>query len=344
MKKIYTLGPASLNDHLLTTFIKLLNSADAFRINLSHSSCKELSSSLSWIKNIFETHKKTIPVYLDLQGAKMRIGKYPGTERISDRVFITLSDKSDTLENIPVPHPELFEQIEVGEHLLLNDAKIHLKVINKTPAISTHDKKTTTLECELIESSRIDNTAIPRPLYSNKGINRASHPIKYHKVRENDKAFIEIGNNFPFVKYAFSFVHDGTEADLIRPLIGDKKLTAKIELKEALTINNLLSIDNKFDEMWFCRGDLGAQAGLKNLAGLQREFVSLFPKLSKPKFLAGQVLEHMTSHPTPTRSEVVHLSDIELAGFNGIVLSDETAIGKYIYEVVDFLDYFFPHA
>jgi pyruvate kinase len=125
---------------------------------------------------------------------------------------------------------------------------------------------------------------------------------------------------------AFSFVHDGHEATLLRRQ-GFARIVAKLERPEAL--GHLGAIDRSFDELWLCRGDLGAQAGLPALGRLQAEVTAALPRLSHPVFLAGGVLAQMVEHREPTRSEVVHLYDVARAGYAGVVLSDETAVGRY---------------
>ena len=140
---------------------------------------------------------------------------------------------------------------------------------------------------------------------------------------------------WPFTRFAFSFVHDGTEAALLRPLSGHRIVAAKIELPEAM--RHLAAIATSFDELWLCRGDLGAQAGLAALGPLQEDFVGQAQGLGKPYYLAGQVLEHMTHFPHPTRAEVVGLHQAMRDGFSGFVLSDETAVGLHPREVAAFL-------
>ena len=115
-----------------------------------------------------------------------------------------------------------------------------------------------------------------------------------------------------------------------------KKLVAKIERPEAFSF--LKEIDRNFDELWFCRGDLGAQAGIASLAALQHEFIRTSTGLGLESMLAGQVLEYITHFPEPIRAEVVQICDALASGFRGIILSDETAVGKHPEQVADFID------
>ena len=318
MQTILTLGPATQTEEIIT---ELLGVADGFRLNSSHLTPEQLLKWLDKLSTIFSRTDRTLPVIIDLQGAKMRIGEYPDVPELpNDKVTLLLQNKTDTSSIIPVPHEELFQELRAGDVLTLNDTRIILEIIDVSP------------------NEALAAVLKNGPLCSLKGINRTRHPVPYRVMTNKDKETIELCQKFPFTHYAFSFVLNGEEAALLRPATGQKQLIAKIERPEALS--HLSTIDSKFDAIWFCRGDLGAQAGVENLGSLQEQFVTAFEILKSPKYLAGQVLEHMSHFPEPTRSEVVHLHDIQKAGFDGIILSDETAIGKYPLEVASFLKRF----
>lgn len=313
MKTIFTLGPASDNESLLRFFCK---TATGFRLNVAHLTPVKLQEWLDKLTLLF-TGMQPLPVVLDLQGAKMRVGKYPALNQLPSPVTLFLGTESTEPSRIPIPHAPLFQALRRGDRLLLNDARVQLEVTET----SNHFAKAVVVT--------------NGPLSANKGINRALHPLPFTEVIASDQDAIAIGLKYPFVQFACSFVLDGHEMDYLRPLTADRVLIAKIERPEAMS--HLIAIDKRFQGLWFCRGDLGAQAGLKQLAPLQKEFAAAFPRLTQSKWLAGQVLEYMTHFPEPTRSEVVHLAEARAAGFDGIVLSDETAIGKYPYQVASFL-------
>ena len=315
LKNVLTLGPASTEEDAI---LSLLEVADRFRLNTSHINVTDLNDWLLKLKNIFEKTGHKIPVVIDLQGSKMRIGKYPTVESIPETVSLVFEKASSSVQDIPVPHKILFQVLTPGDIIFLNDAKIILKI--------------TKLEKNRAEALTMQNG----PLSSNKGLNRQNHPIPFHELTEKDHNIIKLSQKFNFTEYAFSFAHDGDEVNKIRPYTGNRRIIAKIERPEAL--DNVASLDRKFDEIWFCRGDLGAQAGIFELGRLQSVFVSQIQNLKNDCFLAGQVLEHMTHFSEPTRSEIVHLYDTEKNGFKGIVLSDETAIGKNLNAISKFLN------
>ena len=314
LKTVITLGPASSKENVI---VSLLSIADRFRLNTSHLDEISLEDWLSKLSSIFEKNQSTIPVVIDLQGSKMRIGQYPTVKSLPKELSLIFAKTSDNIENIPVPHEVFFKTLKQGDTVSLNDAKILIKI----KEVTKNKAKAITLQ--------------NGPLSSNKGINRQKHPVPFEGLTRKDQKIIEISQKYSFTEYAFSFTHDGNEIDKLKPYTGDRRVIAKIERPEA--IDNIKLIDHNFDELWLCRGDLGAQAGLFDLGRIQESFTSKMPSFKCTSFLAGQVLEHMTHFPEPTRSEIVHLYDIEKSGFEGIVLSDETAIGKNIEQIVNLL-------
>lgn len=311
---ILTLGPATSSEALMA---ELLEVAGAFRLNASHLSAEDLGRWLDALARLFQARGREIPVYVDLQGAKVRIGSYPACERLPDRVRLVRHGEGSSPEAIPVPHDSFFQALRPGDTLTLNDARVWLRVLATGPE---------SCDAEVVRNG---------PLSSHKGVNRTVRPLPCPRLSEADGRAVEVALRHGFTRFAFSFVHDGTEADLLRPRTGSRPLAAKIEFPEAMA--HLEAIAPRFDELWLCRGDLGAQAGLTALGPLQEDFARRLPALGKPGYLAGQVLEHMTWFPQPTRAEVVGLYQAERDGFAGFVLSDETAVGRHPLEVARFL-------
>ncbi len=317
--RILTLGPASgTRDHIAA----LMRVGTRFRLNTSHMAAEELGKKLSELASIFRGEQATLPVVLDLQGAKVRIGRYPNVDALSGKVELRLAEASDQPSILPVPHESVFAKTGPGDILHLNDRKVILRVTRRNGPDS--------LEAECLRSG---------PLSSNKGLNCENRAYELARLSGRDLAAIQIGNAFPFVEYAVSFVFDGSEAERFRSHTGARRLIAKIERPAAL--EKAEAIDACFDELWLCRGDLGAEAELRDLGRLQAGFVAQFPRLRHPKILAGEVLGSMVTSSLPSRSEIVHLHDALAAGFDGIVLSDETASGSHVDDVISFLKYYF---
>jgi pyruvate kinase len=244
------------------------------------------------------------PIVLDLQGAKMRLGLFaPRAVGHGDRVRFAL--ESDGKVDLPLPHPELFVAISPGETISVDDAKLRFRVERATlDSLDTVCLAGGTLE--------------PR-----KGVNRLEHPVDLADLCMSDVRAIECTKHMGDIQYALSFVSDPAELDWVRSRAPGAPVVAKIERREA--VERIEPIARCSDAIWICRGDLGAQLGM---AGLARAVQSINPRsLCCPVLMAGQVLEHLTLHRTPTRSEVCHLADLLERGYSGVVLSDETAIG-----------------
>ena len=312
---ILTVGPVSEAPEQLDLLARV---ATRLRLNVGHLTPEKLERLLQQIVERFAVWGKVIPVVLDLQGAKLRIGDYPAVSSPPSEVELIHAYESSDPAIIPVPHESIFRQTCPGDLLLLNDRKVVLRVRAKPSA----DR----LFAQTLQAGELGPA---------KGISSPDRVFELARVAPVDFTAIEIGNRYPAVEYAVSFVGDGEEAALFRPLIEGRRLIAKIERRAA--IGNLAAIDRAFDELWLCRGDLGADVGLRELGVMQQRFVERFPELTKPKILAGEVLGSMVNAPQPSRSEIVHLHDVRRAGFDGIVLSDETARGRHLAGVVTFL-------
>ena len=316
-KFIYTLGPASNEPSIIQ---RLMKNAGSFRLNSSHLTPSQLNDWLLMLQGIFTKVNKSVPVVIDLQGSKMRIGNINPLNSLPKTISFTLSQHSSNATVIPVPHKGFFSAIKEHSIVTLNDAKISIQITYVNP--SNYEASG-----EVLQNG---------PLSSNKGVNIHKHPVTLSELSEKDKEIIKTSLQYKFTEFAYSFTLDGSEAKLLKAITDNRRIIAKIERCEAF--NHINAIDKSFDEIWLCRGDLGAQAGLENLGKLQKQFTNIIPKMKHECILAGQLLEHMTFFSSPTRSEVVHLFDTYHNGYKGIVLSDETAVGKNPTKVAKFLE------
>lgn len=318
-KIVMTCGPACEDTEII---MRIASIADVFRLNVAHLSPEKLESWLLRLRNIRNNSEKDFSVLLDLQGAKVRIGEYPACDSIPARVQLFLGNKSSDVALIPVPAESIFAATVPGDILFLNDRKVVLKVVRCTDMC---------IQAEVLQNGSLS---------SNKGLNSSSRTFELARATDADRDAIAISRDFEQVNYAISFVNDGSEIDIFRPLVNkDALFIAKIE--QCRTMNHLSTIATEFDELWFCRGDMGSDAGLIELGALQNEFVKRLVTLPKPALLAGEVLGSMVSQQYPSRAEIVQLYDAIQGGFSGIVLSDETACGNHVSDVLNFLDYYF---
>jgi pyruvate kinase len=291
---VATLGPASF--HLAPDLVA--GGACALRLNASHMTPGELGDQLAKVRR----QLPQTPIVVDLQGAKMRLGHFAEQPVAQgDHVVLSLDGRDGA---VPVPHPELFRSIHPGESLSVDDDRVRLRVIDAT----AHDLRAACLQGGMLR---------PR-----KGINIVEHPVQLDDLTPADQAHVREALGFPGVGFAVSFVSDGCEAGWVRARATDRTVIGKIERAEGVA--RIAQLAPAFDALWICRGDLGAQLGPVALA---RWLSGFRPDPGAPVWLAGQILEHLTAHTSPTRSEVCHLYDIVQRGYAGIVLSDETAVG-----------------
>jgi pyruvate kinase len=245
-----------------------------------------------------------LPLVIDLQGAKIRLGRFDSREvgPGDDVVFALHPQRAE----IPLPHPEVFAAAQPGDTLSSDDGRVRFRV---RTASEGH------LEAVVLTGGLL----LPR-----KGFNLLEHPVRQLELTQADHDAIAAVAETHQASFAVSFMQDGRETAWVRSLAPGRQVIGKIERREA--VENLSVIAAQVDALWICRGDLGAQLGLRSMA----EWINscdpgCFPV---PVLMAGQVLQHLTTHPEPTRSEACHVVDLVKRGYAGFVLSDETAIGN----------------
>ncbi|OAA31564.1 hypothetical protein AT15_05685 [Kosmotoga arenicorallina S304] len=287
----------------------LINSgAKALRLNSSHLSIVKLLKFLEFFKG----KRIELPVYIDLKGNKLRLSRYqPKLKLIAGQQVELVTDSSK--RNALLIDIETLKLLVPEQEFSLSDGKIKLKILN----VGIDFARALVLKGGIIEGA--------------KGLNISPHPIDLTGITDMDKMIVERTKGYDFVRYALSFAYSAEEIKELKALSG-RYVAAKIERE--LTRESLLKIGEIADELWLCRGDLGAQLGYKGLAQYYRDFNKLIPEFQIPVLMAGGVLEHMVEHPVPTRSEICHLVDLVEHGYKGIVLSDETALGKFPIEVL----------
>jgi pyruvate kinase len=293
---VATLGPASFG----RTRELARAGATALRLNASHLSPDRLGERAAQAREA----APDLPLVVDLQGAKMRVGDLAERE-VSAGTRVRFSLEPASAGDVPLPHPELFAAAAIGETVGLDDGRLRFVVRSRGEGW---------LEAEALVAG------ILRP---RKGVNLLEHPVRLSGITPGDAARLEAVRTVPGVQVAWSFTFDGREAGWVRARRPEASVIAKVERREAVAA--LAEIAGRADAVWVCRGDLGEQLGP---AALGSFVASLAPaRFASPFLMAGQVLEHLTAHREPTRSEVCHLHDLVARGYAGVVLSDETAIG-----------------
>jgi pyruvate kinase len=274
-----------------------------------------LTETLAWLEllsNFFKDEGSHVPVILDMQGSKWRIGQIDSRSLERDEwVELISAAASQDRSQLPVPHPDFFIAApQASRRIVLNDAKVILLREACGP--------------DWVSARVIQ----PGEISARKGITFADSEFRNETLTDKDRKIFEATREISQIQYALSYVRDAIEMHRYRENYGGTaRLIAKIERQTAM--NDASGISSTADGLWLCRGDLGAELGLGAMGVAVHEFNSQVAGYPIPVLMAGQVLEHMCQHPQPTRSEVCHLLDCLQVGYKGIVLSDETAIGRY---------------
>jgi pyruvate kinase len=302
---VATLGPATASPEHAVELVRA--GATALRLNSSHIAPDRLRE---WVDALLRVVGGT-PIVIDLQGSKWRVGELEPFElAVGSRVEMRLARGPTEREVIPVPHEDFFRAASQSDRsVLMDDARIELG-----------------LE---VTGTDFATAVVVRPgvLRPRKGITLPSTTFRRERLTEADAEAVRDTQGIALVSYAVSYVKDGTEARRYRSFLGKHGMVSKLERPSAL--EDASAIAAVSDCLWLCRGDLGAEMGLAAMAEAVHRFGLSLRASPVPVLLAGQVLEHMTEHPEPTRSEICHLHDILSSGYAGVVLSDETAVGRF---------------
>ncbi len=305
---IATLGPASAEPVLWQQM--LAAGTSCFRLNTSHLSVVELDGWLERLAAFRAGGSANFGVTLDLQGSKWRVGQFPAFDLLAGQsIDLILASETGRADCLPVPHADFFGAAETsGGEIVLNDAKSRM-VIEAVGA--------DWLRARVVLGGRIS---------AHKGVTFDRSDFRKETLNEKDRLIVGRTSGVEWVDYALSYVRDGQEMRAYRAALGSEaRLVAKLERRP--TLDDVEQVATQSAAVWLCRGDLGAELGLVGMAAAAHRFAAQVPHLPCPAFLAGQVLEHMTAHPTPTRAEICGIYDAIQAGYRGVVLSDETAIG-----------------
>jgi pyruvate kinase len=307
---VATLGPSSASPAIWQAMIAA--GATAFRLNTSHLSLDQLAVWLRIIRDFRTGNSPRIPLVLDLQGSKWRLGEFPDRDlQPGEQLELVFSEQAFDHGVLPVPHADFFRAAPHSNgEIILNDAKSRLEVLTAHPA---------SLTARVVVGGKIT---------AHKGITFDETQFRVETISEKDSQILKMAPRDELTRFAVSYVRDASEMEKYRKSLGSSAyLIAKLERRPAMV--DARNIAGCCDELWVCRGDLGAELGLQGMAEAVAAFTALLAGLPVPALMAGQVLEHMTAHPTPTRSEVCYLRDVLAQGYRGFVLSDEAAIGQY---------------
>ena len=283
----------------------------AFRLNTSHLDIEQLWGWLDRLVPFLSAQEPRPALVLDLQGSKWRLGQFAPLELVEGQTIeLVLAPFSNQPGRLPVPHADFFQAALLSSpELRLNDAKVHLRI----EAIAD--------EYLLARVTRGGK------LSARKGITFLASDFRREALSEKDQEIIRQTRDLRGIGFAISYLRDAAEMHGYRSLLGPQAyLIAKLERTQAMVEAEQIAVDA--NELWVCRGDLGAELGLPGMAQAVYTLSGRVSEINCPVMMAGQVLEHMTASASPTRAEVCALHDALVLGYAGFVLSDETAIGR----------------
>lgn len=316
VKIVATLGPASSTYEMIRALHEA--GADVFRLNMSHGTHEEIEERHRIIRKVEQDLDSPIAILADLQGPKLRVGEFAnGSEELEwgQEFRLDLDDTPGDSRRVQLPHPEIFEALEPGSHLLVNDGKIRLKVSECTDDHAN---------CIVEAGGTISNR---------KGVNVPDVVLPLAALSEKDKRDLEFVCSLGIEWLALSFVQRARDVQEARDLAnGRAALIAKIEKPAA--VRDFDAILEVSDGIMVARGDLGVELPVHSVPPIQKRLVRKCRAKARPVIVATQMLESMIESPMPTRAEVSDVSGAIYEGTDAIMLSAESAAGQYPIEAV----------
>jgi pyruvate kinase len=315
-----TLGPASRSPEMIRKLAEA--GADAFRVNMSHGTHKDHQRLIETIRTLEKELDRPTTILADLQGPKLRVGRFEGdgVELEQGQTFVFDRDHAlGTSKRVELPHREIFGGVEKGTRLLLDDGKLVQRVLS-----ATADRIETRVEV----GGRLSN---------NKGVNVPDVVLPLAALTDKDRADLVFALDQHVDWIALSFVQRPEDVAEARRLIaGRAALLAKIEKPAAVDrIDGILELA---DAVMVARGDLGVELPPEAVPPLQKMIVEAARRFGRPVVVATQMLESMIEAPTPTRAEVSDVATAVYDGADAVMLSAESASGKYPCEAVTMMN------
>lgn len=314
-KIVCTLGPAVESPERMEELVAA--GMNVARLNMSHGDYSEHELRLNLTRAASKAAGKRVAVLADLQGPKIRLGKFAGGEKhalaVGQKFTITIDDIEGTAERCSTTFKGLPGDVKPGDLLLIDDGKVMLKAVEVT---------TTDVICE---------TVVPGVVSNNKGINLPGVAVSVPALSEKDEADLRwaLGKGVDLV--ALSFVRNADDITRVHEIMDEEgrrvPVIAKLEKPQAVT--NLDAIVDAFDAVMVARGDLGVELPLEEVPLVQKRIVDQARRWAKPVIVATQMLESMIENPRPTRAEASDVANAVLDGADAVMLSGETSVGAF---------------
>jgi len=316
IKILATLGPASSDSASIRKLFEA--GADVFRINMSHTPHDKMREMVATIRNVESSYGRPIGILIDLQGPKLRLGNFEnGFVELNNGAMFTLD--SDTTPGdktrVHLPHPEILKALRPGHALLIDDGKLRLIAEETSP------------------DHALVRVVTGGKMSDRKGVSLPDTDLPVSAMTPKDRADLEAALETGVDWVALSFVQRADDVIEAKKLVrGRASVMSKIEKPQA--IERLAEIMEVSDALMVARGDLGVELPAERVPGLQKQMTRLARRAGKPVVVATQMLESMITSPVPTRAEVSDVANAVFEGADAIMLSAESAAGKFPVEAV----------
>lgn len=321
-KIMCTIGPATSGEKMIEALIN--EGVDIFRLNFAHRSQEEIEKILKIIRKVASKKETNVAICVDLQGPKIRVGKVKGGSvylKEGETYSLTTEPYLGDKNKLQISYRGFINEVEPGTRVLLDDGKIELNVAKKYPS---------EVECKIISGGI---------LKSNKGVNLPGITLNLDSFtpKDHDDLIFSLNQDVDWI--SISFIRSPKDVEKVREVIDDfgsnVKVIAKIEKHEAIT--NIDSIIGAAHGVMVARGDLGVEMPIEDVPKYQKMIINHSNLEGKPVIIATQMLESMIDNPRPTRAEANDVANAVYDGASVVMLSAETAIGKYPTESVQIM-------
>ena len=319
-KIVCTLGPACTSEEILEQMLKA--GMNVARLNFSHGTHETHEKNIELFRRVRDKLGIPAAVLLDTKGPEIRLRDFEGDSAVlteGSTFTLTTEPMLGTAEKASITYADLPRQLQPGNTLLIDDGRLHLTVLSTTQ---------TEIECRVEVGGKVSN---------HKGINVPSVPLDMPYLNETDKSDLLFGIAHDVEFVAASFVRRKDDVVCLRKFLDyngghDIRIIAKIENLEGVA--NFDEILTAADGIMVARGDMGVEVGLELLPGLQKRFIQRCYQAGKMVITATQMLESMINNPSPTRAETSDVANAVFDGTSAVMLSGESAMGKYPVETV----------
>lgn len=317
-KIVATMGPAVASQQLITDLVGA--GLDVARLNFSHGEYDTHTQMAEWVRRASEHHGRPIAILQDIQGPKVRVGVFEGGSIdlvAGTTVRLVPGSQRGSAGIVPIDYEFLIDDVEAGEDVLLADGLIRLVVD------------------DVGEDSLVARVTVGGRLSDHKGAAFPQTSLRVPSVTPKDEADLEFGRALGVDYVAASFVRSGADVARVCELAGGVPVIAKIELAKAY--ENLDDILEESAGAMVARGDLGVQLPLQTLPRVQLDILNRTNAAGRLSITATEMLESMTNSPRPTRAEVTDVANAVMSGTDAVMLSGETAVGKYPVETIEYM-------